>query len=186
METMEPVEKGKISRRAVIVNGAVGAAAFWSVPVIESVTQRAAAASGCQPVATGPISYIWVIWTKGGVTYFSGYGPNAWNQGTLMLGGTSAPLCTSPCGPYCTNGFNGGAVNGDITGPGGNLTALSSSSTTEQFLQLNGVTVLTVSGGQIIPGTGVVIDAWFIFQAGSATAHCPSTPGIPPCGITIG
>jgi hypothetical protein len=46
METMEPVEKGKISRRAVIAGGAVGTAAFWSVPVIDSITSRAAAASG--------------------------------------------------------------------------------------------------------------------------------------------
>jgi hypothetical protein len=46
METMEPVEKGKISRRAVIAGGAVGTAAFWSVPVIDSITSKAAASSG--------------------------------------------------------------------------------------------------------------------------------------------
>jgi hypothetical protein len=66
-DTMPVVEKTKrsISRRAVIVNGAVGAAAFWSVPIIESVTQRAAAQSACQPPASLQISGAAVIYTVG-------------------------------------------------------------------------------------------------------------------------
>lgn len=45
-ETTMPAQKKGVSRREVIVGGAVGAAAFWSVPVIDSVTSRAAAFSG--------------------------------------------------------------------------------------------------------------------------------------------
>ncbi len=189
MDDTKPVEvqKGHISRRAVIAGGATGAAAFWAVPIIDSMTSLAGATgvgSGCTPVTGGSISYIWVIFTKGGVTYFGGYSAgNAWTQGTLKIPGTS--LCTSPCGPYCTPGFNGGAATGDITGPGGNLVYVPGTNATSQVLSLSGVAVLTVNNSAIVPGTGVVIDAWFIFQAGTATGHCPASTGSPPCEITF-
>jgi hypothetical protein len=68
-DTTTPEEKqGIISRRAVIVGGAVGTAAFWSVPVIDSVVSRAAAGSipcsGCTSATFTP-SYGIVVFQQG-------------------------------------------------------------------------------------------------------------------------
>jgi hypothetical protein len=86
-----PVEKTGMSRRAVIVGGAAGAAAFWSVPVIDSITQRAAAASGCQPVVLNKVSYVFVVYTFGTKTYFTGFnlgcGAQGANQGITQTAG---------------------------------------------------------------------------------------------------
>lgn len=61
-ETTMPVEKKGLSRRQVIASGAVGAAAFWSVPVIDSVVSRAAAGSHCPPAAALAISGAAVVY----------------------------------------------------------------------------------------------------------------------------
>ncbi|HET6874732.1 MAG TPA: hypothetical protein VFH70_08140, partial [Acidimicrobiales bacterium] len=62
--------KSGISRRDLIKKGAVAGAVFWSVPVIESITSRAAAQSGC---VTFNASWIYVIWKYNGVYYYTGY-----------------------------------------------------------------------------------------------------------------
>ena len=91
-ETTTPVEKKGLSRRAVIVGGATGAAAFWSVPIIESVTQRAGAvgaASGCQPPAALAISGAAVVYTVGvsPTVYWTAFA----SGGTTCLASPSVP-----------------------------------------------------------------------------------------------
>lgn len=85
----------KHSRRDVLKKSAVAGAVFWAVPVIESVTARAAAASNCLNNATFSSSYVWVFFsvTSGNTTsyYFTGVK----NDGTFSQG-ASNPACL-PC-----------------------------------------------------------------------------------------
>ena len=63
MDTTEtPTEKKGISRRAVIQGGAVGAAAFWTVPVIDSIASRAAAGSIPGLCTPGPLSWAYYFY----------------------------------------------------------------------------------------------------------------------------
>lgn len=69
-----PEEKRGISRRAVIVSGAAGAAAFWSVPVIDSVVSRAAAASGCEAPGNLTISGAGLVYKIGSSIFWVAFG----------------------------------------------------------------------------------------------------------------
>jgi hypothetical protein len=69
-----PVEKKGISRRAVIVGGATGAAAFWSVPVIDSVMSRAAAASGCEAPGSLTLSGAGLVYKIGTTIFWVAFG----------------------------------------------------------------------------------------------------------------
>lgn len=112
METTEPVEKKGISRRAVIVNGAVGAAAFWSVPVIDSITQRAAAASGCQPAAPLAISGAAVVFTIGSspTVYWAAFGAG----GTTCLATPTVPSDSDFASPVAACGGYVQVLNGSV------------------------------------------------------------------------
>jgi hypothetical protein len=180
-DTTTPVEKTGISRRAVIVGGAAGAAAFWSVPVIDSITQRAAAASGCQPVVLNSVSFVFVVFTftSGGTTttYFAGFKQNCDDQGANN-GITKSVTCNGVT--YAMNGSvavtisptqNGQSSATHLTGGSGGTAA---------------PYVTCDSGsGKISPvQTGVAIVAYFWFTGGGnggAGAACTSSGGMPIC-----
>jgi hypothetical protein len=183
-----PVETKGISRRAVIAGGAAGAAAFWSVPVIDSITQRAAAASGCHNTI-GTISYVFVVYQNALGVHYAGTKSGTWgDQGTLKVNTT--PQCTPECNgvTYGSNGFNGSPPAGGIYFNVGS--SCLSSGTAIPYVSNPG-SDLVVSGGTtktITPGTGVTILAIFYFQAGSTAAVCGGGTGNngQPCGITFG
>jgi hypothetical protein len=150
----------------------------WSAPVIESVTSRAAAASGrCTSTATFNASYVFVVFTYMGTTYFTGTnGGSCGNQGTSNHG----PLCTpTACGGvyYSIQNFTGGASTGDITY--GATCAAAQAVGAPAAVYLDSTTCsqyVTVSGGTVSAAqSGVQIVAAFCFGAGTLTAVCAST-----------
>ncbi len=60
----QPAEKGHISRRAVIVGGAVGAAAVWTVPLIASTPAYGVPVTGSN--ITSACSYFVLVYTVNG------------------------------------------------------------------------------------------------------------------------
>lgn len=104
----------KHSRRDVLKKSAVAGAVFWSVPVIESVTARAAAQSNCFNGSVPTASYVWVVYkvVQGNTTnyYFTGITVN----GQFGQGKSDSFPCgaSSKCnGFFFTNpGFNGSNV----------------------------------------------------------------------------
>jgi hypothetical protein len=191
-DTTTPVEKTGISRRAVIVGGATGAAAFWSVPVIDSITQRAAAASGCVNGQTYAVSYIFVGFTFGGGTYFAGTtgGSCAFTQGTYMNGLATGQFLWTPAGCgvsghfYGIQTFNGTPSSGDVVY---NTTASVVGDSPATYVPGSSIgTYLTCNGSQITPKPGVVIEAIFYYVGGGsnhAHAVCADSSGNPVCQI---
>lgn len=100
-ETTPVEKKGGISRRAVIVGGAVGTAAFWSVPVITSV---AASASTGSTGATLPCSWAIVVYVEIGTgsvdnyTYFV----NGFAKAGSCQQGEFGAQCSGTEGPTAT------------------------------------------------------------------------------------
>jgi hypothetical protein len=165
-----------INRRELIKKSAVAGAVVWSAPVIESVTSRAAAASGrCTSMATFSASYVFVVFTYMGTTYFTGTnGGTCGNQGTSNHG----PLCVS-CGTVAYNiqNFSGGPATGDITygATCADATAVGAPGAVYVGPATCGQYV-TVSGGTVSAAQpGVQIVAAFCFGAGSLKGVCAST-----------
>lgn len=184
IDTTDSVGKKGLSRRQVIVGGAVGTAAFWSVPVIDSITQRAAAASGCVNGQTYAVSYIFIVFKSGGNTYFAGTtgGSCAFTQGTFKTTGTD-PLWTPACNGvyYGITAFNGGPSTGDVFY---NTTPSLVGDSPATYVDGSHIsTYLTCSGSQITPVTGVTIEAVFFFVGDNASAVCASSSGQPVCQI---
>ncbi len=95
---------GGISRRDILKKGAAAGAAFWAVPVIESVTSRAAATS--YPTIT--CSYAIVVYQCGTTYYWARYANTADN--TCTPGGNNGG------GTGCTWPYPGGPSNGVVIG----------------------------------------------------------------------
>jgi hypothetical protein len=196
METTEPLQKkGGISRRAVIVNGAVGAAAFWSVPVIESVTQRAAAQSGGISLCSQTnISWAYIFWLDTSMTtgtdktvYVTAFkGGNCVSN--FAADGSSNPqntLTTSDCteGTFSIISFVGGPVNTDFTYSGvsgasptsGNPTADTLGTGGTQlgcsFLVDNGTTITSNNSSFVLLG-GIGFSGGNLFDLCN-TSSCP-------------
>lgn len=190
----------KHSRRDVLKKSAVAGAVFWAVPVIESVTARAAAASNCLNGQTFQASFVWVVFTiNGGSTY---YFAGIKNPGTFDQG--SSPGGTKTCGsntfvlpafsgashflPVTVNGTNatyfeaaGGSPpacpgGGVITNPGSgnspnNLTVVTTVGGLPVCSYLNAVS----SGGTnftVSAANGASIAVFFVFQGGTLTPLC--------------
>lgn len=199
--TVEETKSG-ISRRDLIKKGAVAGAVFWSVPVIESVTSRAAAGS----LTTGPIGCSWtyVIWKyQGGTTlYVSGYsnagstndctsfantanhptgGNGSGNGGNVATGnpetcfGTSYGMVDNASGPAAVTVNGAGLVS---AGPPPVYSTTADSS----------CTALTQSGNTITASSNVIILAYFYYggNTGFVGACGPSSGGQPVAGATIG
>jgi hypothetical protein len=117
----EPVEKGHISRRAVIAGGAVGAAAFWTVPFIDSVTSRAAAGSIPGVCTASPISWGYIFWLQGGLVFVTGFqktGGGCGSNGSNPHGNFTTPVsgagsCSS--GVFSIDTFSGQPTVADFT-----------------------------------------------------------------------
>jgi hypothetical protein len=170
-----PVEKKGISRRAVIAGGAIGGAAFWTVPVIDSITQRAAAASGCLPVVLTGVSYVYVVYTDGTTTWSTGFTAGCANQGANQG-------ITQTAGP-CSNGVTYSMTSPStdvVASPGGTTTHLDASAATAY---------LTCAGGKVTPASGIQILAYFWFTGvgnGGPGKTCTTTPGGTPICVTFG
>jgi hypothetical protein len=171
MDTETTPEKTGISRRAVIVGGATGAAAFWSVPVIDSITQRAAAASGCQPVVLNSVSYVFVVYTFGGKTYDTGF-----NLGCGDQGANQGIAQTITCGGV-TYSMSKGSLTVAFSPP--------ANGTSTHLNTTDAAPYVTCNGSKISPAqTGVVIVAYFWFTGGGnggPGAACTSSGGTPIC-----
>ncbi len=161
-------EKG-ISRRSVLKRSAAAGAAFWAVPIIDTVLARPADASAV-PCLTFNGSWMYVVWTFGGAVNFTGYkkgdSGSACNTSSNPKGAK-----TISCGGvfYTLKKFTGTPGNGTVTyGP----TSPGTNSAT--FVGApNCSTFLTLSGGQVSPAqAGVTILASFCFGAGSLKAAC--------------
>ncbi len=175
MSTTEGMEeKSGISRRDLIKKGAVAGAVFWSVPVIESVTSRAAAQSGC---VSFNASWLYVIYTYNGVTYYTGFSK-----------ADTTGQCTAAS--YPANTGNNALVIGPCGGiyyelsPTQGTPALvtygTSSSTTTTAATYVGYpncnNYVTLHGGDVTPVlSDVHIVAAFCFGASSLSGTCAST-----------
>jgi hypothetical protein len=97
-----PVEKKGISRRAVIVNGAIGAAAFWSVPAITSVPASAATGSGgVLPCSWAVIVYVQITGSNvDNYTYFV----NGWSKSGSCSQGTIQQCAAATGNTWLKNG----------------------------------------------------------------------------------
>lgn len=153
--------KSGISRRDLIKKGAVAGAVFWSVPVIESITSRAAAQSGC---VTFNASWIYVIWKYNGTYYYTGYKQ-----------GDSGSTCTASSYPDSKPDVSIGPCDGyywKLLGSQGTPPELQQSATSD-FASATDVTYLgqgscgtylRINGGEVTPFlTGVQIVAAFCF-----------------------
>jgi hypothetical protein len=166
-----------ISRRDVIKKGAVAGAVLWSAPVIESVVSRAAAQSTCNSTATFNASYIFVVYTVGGVTYFTGFtaGGTCGSQDSSKGG----PVSTGSCGGvvYTLNNFNGaGNAQGSLT-YGSSATGFQTPATYTPSPACS--MYLTISGGTVstVAGSGAQIVAAFCFGASTLTGVCADASG---------
>jgi hypothetical protein len=174
---MSTTEKG-ISRRNLLKKSAAAGAVFWAVPVIESVTSRAAAASGC---ASFNNSWIYVVYSNNGGVFFSGFSKGDGGAGSCTAASNPHGTKSITCGSvvYEIQNFTGGASTGSITygatGTENNATFVGSPNCTN---------FLTLSGGQVTPAVaGVTILAAFCFGAGALQAICPSgNSTCPSCG----
>lgn len=163
------------SRRDLIKKGAVAGAIFWSAPVIESVTSRAAAQSNqCTSTGTFNASYVFVVFTYGGNTYFTGFKQNegCGTQGANEQG----TACTGDCSGtyYYLNTFNGGASTGDITSSTTSCDAAAASTTGPIYVgSATCSEYLTISGGTVSAAQpGVQIVAGFCAGASTVTGSC--------------
>lgn len=178
--TVEETKSG-ISRRDLIKKGAVAGAVFWSVPVIESVTSAAAAASG--GCVTFNASWLYVVYTYNGITYFSGFskgdatgsctpGSNPTSHGTFTTQSCNGVF-------YELTNFSGTPTDGGVLyGPtlppllpavyvGGTAT-IPGGPTCSSYVKID-----PNQPGRVIPATtGVTIVAAFCFGAGSLTGGC--------------
>jgi hypothetical protein len=171
-DTTEPGAKKGLSRRQVIVGGAVGAAAAWTVPLIDSVP------AGATPVAGSNISsacsYFVLVYTitKDGVTT----GPFA--DRVSSTGACGGPT-TSADEKWC------------YTCPGTSDTYDNQGSS--NVLQLNGSPLASggctggdgtfnVSGNTITPGSGVTIQ-FAVAHAGSLHPTTGQAPGTYTAGV---
>lgn len=172
----------QISRRDLIKKSAVAGAVFWSVPVIESVTSRAAAQStGCSS-ANFSASWIYVVYTytSGGVTTTSYIG---FSKGDTT--GTCTPA-SNPHGvistPVCATGYfytleNYSGAPETVTET--NFTTKITSTLPYAYPNGTGCDLFTISGGQVsvasIDSSEVKIVAAFCFGGGNLTAVCVAT-----------
>lgn len=163
-------EKSGISRRDLIKKGAVAGAVFWSVPVIESITSRAAAQSGC---VTFNASWLYVVYTYGGTTYFTGFS-KADTTGSCTPGANPQNTRTISCSGiyYTLKAFTGTPTDGDVL-----YGASSSPGSAAIYVGYpNCNTYLTLSGGEVTPVlTGVTIVAAFCFGASTLSGVCVGT-----------
>ena len=182
--------KGHVSRRAVIAGGAVGAAAFWTVPFIDSLTQRAAAGSVPGVCTASPISWGYIFWEKGGQVFVTGFqktgggcGSNGANpHGAFTTPASGAGNCST--GVFSIDGFSGSPSTSDFGFTGvsgvadGHPTAIDDSTTACSYFNDNGTTITVTSTGVAANVTllgGIGFGAGKLFsmcQVGS----CPETP----------
>ena len=170
----EPVEKGHISRRAVIAGGAVGAAAVWAVPLINSVPAYGAPVTGS--TITSACSYFELVYTiTNPVTHIT-TGPFADRvSSTGSCEGNTGSSDVSWCWPCGGVTYDNGGANSGIRN-GGLLKLPSSGCTT-------GDGTFSVHGNTIQPGSGVSI-LFAIAAAGSLDSTTGQEPGTPGTGGT--
>ena len=164
--------KKGISRRDLIKKGAVAGAVFWSVPVIESVTSRAAAQSGC---VSFNASWIYVVYTVAGHPnqyFFTGFSAADSGGGSCTPGSNPHAPVSQLCGgvTFTLQQFSGTPTNGDVTVDNG---------FTVTYVGMTGspncMTYLSINGGDVTPAqSGVTIVAAFCFGANKLSGACPS------------
>jgi hypothetical protein len=160
-----PVETKGISRRAVIVGGATGAAAFWSVPIIDSVISRAAAGSTCPPPAALAISGAAVVYTVGtsSTVYWAAFASN----GTTCLATPSVPQ-DDDFGPIAACGAFVQVNNGNVLYGATALTvAIPAVNSTCYFTATNNGVSVTPAG--VTAGVKILI---FLAHNGTIPSNC--------------
>mgnify|MGYP001377415579 CR=1 FL=1 len=190
------VSDRQISRRSMIAKTAAVSAAVWAAPVIDSVVSAASAVSGCVGGASTTGSFMYVVFTSGGLTYYSGYSRG--NTGSQCTGGDypsangKNPPISVACGSVCYTMGNGAAGSPPPVTYGPTLdtgspctptssptaatliTSTSSPHPCSYYLNLvgNGTTET------VTPATpGVTVVAAFCFGGGSIDAQCSSPTG---------
>jgi hypothetical protein len=145
-------------------------ASVWAVPIIDTVFARPASASAV-PCLTFNGSWMYVVYTFNGTTFFSGFSK-----------GDTAPHCKSASNPhgaftiacggisYRIHDFSGDPTGQITYGPAANPEANVATFVDEPDCAL----YLTISGGKVSPAmAGVTIVASFCFGAGNLSGACP-------------
>jgi hypothetical protein len=145
-DTMPVEEKRTISRRAVIAGGAVGAAAFWSVPVLTSVPAAAATGSGAVAFPCSWAVIVYVQITGNNVDNYT-YFVNGWSQGGSCSQGNIKKCAAQTGDTWLTNAGSPISVEFD-----GNTHVIITDTGTSMFLSID----LTADGGSGTLTTGGV------------------------------
>ncbi len=167
-----------VSRREILKKSAVAGAVFWSVPVIESITSAAAAAS---PTGAIVCSWAYVVYIFNGTIFAAGYtntgGGN--NCHAYAANPHTAWYCHGPRKELTNYTFN--LLS---TSPGGaDLVRFSTGGAFTPATQPPDCSHLTQNGNTVTASGGATILAFFDFHSGAVGSSGTMTN--PPANNTI-